>query len=178
MEDKTIKKLVAQAIKHLLYQDRWLLLHDLSEPSISHKLAEHLQLLFKEYNVDCEYNSNIARDDGIKRISILKDELRRAGLLKEKEEEELEKEFTERAILPDIIIHRRGSNADNLCIIEVKKETSKVSSDYDYLKLRAYTSVDMKNDLRYQMGIFIHFYIGEGFKYPLIMTFKMGEQEP
>lgn len=41
--------------------------------------------------------------------------------LQKREIADMEIEFAERQVFPDIIIHRRGSNENNLCIIEVKK---------------------------------------------------------
>jgi hypothetical protein len=61
------------AIEMFFSNDAWLLEKDLSERSITHKLAEYLQPLFLNYNVDCEYNGNVERGEGgRKRISILK----------------------------------------------------------------------------------------------------------
>lgn len=51
----------------LLKKDAYLLQHNLSERSITHKLGEYYQLLFPEWNVDCEYNKNLGE---IKKINI------------------------------------------------------------------------------------------------------------
>ncbi len=155
MNDQQIIEHINNALMSLFERDDWLIKQDLSEQSISHKLAEYLQPLFPDYNVDCEYNGNIDRPNGRKKISLVKQHLRDKGLLREVEENDLEKELTERATFPDIIIHKRGTNEFNLCIIEVKKNTSSVSSKYDYLKLEAYTTELIGNDLKYQLGIFI-----------------------
>lgn len=48
-----------QALNVLLRADGYLLANNLSERSITHKLAEHLQNLFFEWNVDCEFNRNL-----------------------------------------------------------------------------------------------------------------------
>lgn len=158
MENREIKKKVDIAIAMLFSNDRWLLENNLSEKSITHKLAEYLQSLFIDYNVDCEYNGNIENDNDRKKIYLLKENLERKGLLKAKEA--IDAEFPDRPVFPDIIIHRRGTNKFNLCIIEVKKSTSSVSFDYDDLKLKAYTSNDYGNDLKYKIGLFIEFITG------------------
>ena len=155
MEDKEIIDRVELANKMLFDNDNWLLKHNLSEQCITHKLAEYLQKIFTDYNVDCEYNGNIENDSERKKISIVKSELRKKGLLTEKEVEEIDKEFAERRVFPDIIIHRRGSNEFNLCIIEVKKSNSSISPEYDEIKLKSYTSDNFGNNLKYQLGIFI-----------------------
>ncbi|WNM18866.1 hypothetical protein [Flavobacterium capsici] len=180
MENEIILKNVESAINILLRDDNWLLKKDLSERSISHKLAEYLQPLFKDYNVDCEYNGDIDRENhqerelGRKRISTLRQNLQHYNLLTKENENEAEKELIERLVYPDIIIHRRGSNAHNLCIIEVKKSTSQVPFHYDQIKLKAYTTKNYRN-LNYQIGYFVKFVTGtEDYDY-LIREFQNGE---
>lgn len=156
MTDIQINKLLRQALEMLLKtSDSWLLENDLSEQSISHRIAFHLEGLFTDYNIDCEYNGDIERQNNKKAISILKNELHYFGLLRNKEASDLEKEFTTRAVFPDIIIHKRGTNEHNLCIIEVKKSTSTVPYDYDNIKLRSYTSDHYDNNLIYHLGVFV-----------------------
>lgn len=156
MEDIQIKNNVSKALDKLLEtNDSWLLKNDLSEQSISHRIAFHLDSLFQNFNVDCEYNGDIDKINNRKGISILKKELQKIGLLRDKEANDLEREFTERAVFPDIIIHTRGSNENNLCILEIKKSTSNVKFKYDFIKLRSYTSNYYGNNLKYQLGIFI-----------------------
>lgn len=43
----------------LLRQDAYLLKNITSERSITHKLGEHYQFVFNEWNVDCEFNRNL-----------------------------------------------------------------------------------------------------------------------
>lgn len=160
MDDGEIKKKVDIAIAVLFSNDRGLLENNLSEKSITHKLAEYLQSLFIDYNVDCEYNGNIENDNDRKKIYLLKKNLERKGLLKAKEANDTDAEFADRPVFPDIIIHRRGTNKFNLCIIEVKKSTSNISFDYDEIKLKAYTTEDYGNNLKYKIGIFIEFVAG------------------
>jgi len=45
----------------LLSYDGYLLENNVSERAITHKLAEHYQKLFPEWNVDCEYNRNLGK---------------------------------------------------------------------------------------------------------------------
>jgi hypothetical protein len=158
MEVEEIIEKINIAIGVLFSNDNYLLRHDLNEKSITHKLAEHLQQLFLGFNVDCEYNGDIDKGEGgRKRISVLKSDLDNKGLLKVREIMETDNEFADRQVFPDIIIHKRGFNTHNLCIIEVKKTTSIVSPDYDLIKLKAYTSDIYGNDLKYKIGIFIIF---------------------
>lgn len=158
MENKIVVETINKAIKTLFEKDFWLIEHDISEQSISHKLAEYLQPLFPDYNVDYEYNGNVDRDNGRKKIEILKSELKKANLLTDGETQ-LNQELIERAVFPDIIIHQRGTNDKNLCIIEVKKSTNNTSRNYDFIKLKSYTSTEYGNDLIYKLGLFINFRI-------------------
>jgi 5S rRNA maturation endonuclease (ribonuclease M5) len=133
---------IKNAISQLLNADRILLDEDNSERSITHKLAEHLQCEFKDFDVDCEYNRDAKSQDGIKRIGELEDEFAKClG----------KRRVKERRVYPDIIIHERRSRDQNRCIIEVKKTTSRQKDCYDLLKLRCYTG----GFLGYQLGVFI-----------------------
>lgn len=154
MTDQQIKQHLTDALATFHERDQWLLAHDVNEPCISHKLAEYLQDHFCNYHVDCEYNGNIHREGRRKRIILLKEELRQLGSIRPTEED---LNLIERLVYPDIIIHRRGSNSKNLCIIEVKKDTNTLPLYYDDIKLKAYTSTENGNDLKYQLGVFICF---------------------
>ncbi len=155
MEGLEIKERIKRALSAVLKYDLCLLQNDLNERTIAHKLATYLQCTFPEYYVDCEYNRNVLSDDGKKHIEILKNDLKKRGLLTEKEEK-INEVIIERLVYPDIIIHKRDTT-ENLCIIEIKKSTSKISNDYDKLKLECYTSSANGNDLKYELGVFIKF---------------------
>jgi len=45
----------------LIENDNYLLINDVSERAITHKLAEYYQNLFPKWNVDCEYNKNLGK---------------------------------------------------------------------------------------------------------------------
>jgi hypothetical protein len=159
MNDTEIVLNVKQALNNLVTYDPYLIQNDLSEQCITHKLAEHLQKYLSEYNVDCEYNRSVDEEYGKKKIKIIKEKLQDKGLLREGEKLDVEKEYTERAVFPDIIVHKRPTSDFNLCIIELKKSTSSVNDNYDQIKLEAYTSNVIGNNLKYQLGIFIKIYI-------------------
>ena len=173
MEDKHILEKIDLALAELLARDKFLLINDLSERSISHKLAEYLQTQFPDYNVDCEYNGSAADDYEKKKINIVREQLAEAGLLHDREMES-EGEVLIRSVFPDIIIHQRGSHDENLCIIEMKKSSSAVDHKYDYIKLQAYTSSVMGNVLKYQLGAFIEITVGDQPNYSVSMLFKDG----
>lgn len=125
------------SLEILLTNDSFLLQKVGSERSVAHKLAEYLQLLFLDWNVDCEYNRknlDIKVLDGIRECS--------------------EQRTTDR-VSPDIIIHRRNTN-ENLLVIEIKIAKDDLC---DIEKLKKFTF--SKGEYRYQLGLFIKFNLTE-----------------
>lgn len=51
--------LIIRSLRKLIKDDYYLLEKEVNERSVTHKLAEHLQLLSPEWNIDCEYNKNL-----------------------------------------------------------------------------------------------------------------------
>ncbi len=128
---------VALAVELLLQRDAALLIRDVNERAITGRLADYLRPHFPGWDVDCEYN----RDDHVvKRID-------------------------GRAVVPDIIVHRRGLR-ENLLAIEVKKSNTREDDDEDIQKLNAFRD----SHLHYQCGLFLKFLVGEGA--PGIMRFE------
>ncbi len=131
MEVANIKEKVNIALDILYSNDYYLIENNLHEQSISHKLAEYLQILFKEYNIDCEFNRRETTD--VKKATLSDNE--------------------EHIIKPDIIIHKRGTQRDNLLIIEIKKGIeNEVNNDIEKLK-------SMTGDgYGYKLGLFLELY--------------------
>jgi hypothetical protein len=127
---------VDQAIAQLLEKDTYLLEIDANERAISHRLGLYLQLLFKEWHVDCEYNRNLDNPKRLKTYKKFFDEYQRVWNIAETDPV---------TVFPDIIIHERGTR-NNLLIVEIKKTTSRISCEFDYFKLR---------EFKYQYG-YIH----------------------
>lgn len=149
---------VKKSIQKLLEKDAWLLKHDINERSITHKLAEYLQILFCDYNVDCEYNGNIDDESGRKKIDALSSQLKDYCVDITKNNCD---KYERRSVYPDIIIHKRGSNKNNLCILEVKKSSNsnRKYKNFDLYKLELFTS-DKEDSLKYNLGIYLEFNIG------------------
>ena len=94
---------------------------DVSERALSHHLACYLSQCFPEgFDVDVEYNRHLAEP---KRLNLPP---RRA----------LDRELRATTVFPDVIVHKRDSDATNLLVLEVKKPGEPL--DYDSLKLRAF----------------------------------------
>ncbi len=129
-----------KALFDFLKREKFLLEKGVNERSITHKLAEYLQREFQDYYVDCEYNR------------MLKDEIYITKNLKLEIKDTKSTDLKQTTVYPDIIIHKRGNNEDNLLVIEVKKEENNSSKDYDTNKLKAFT-----NQLNYKFGFFIEF---------------------
>ena len=117
----------------LFRNDLFLLQAHASERSIAHKLGEYLQILFPDWNVDCEYNLKGLNQkilDGISECS--------------------EQKRTDR-VFPDIIVHQRNKNV-NLLVIEMKHGAE---DPCDIEKLKRFTAVH--GEFGYKSGLFIGF---------------------
>lgn len=92
-----LQKLIEKSLDELYTKDSELIIRKVAERDIVHRFAHYFENNMSKtelvrYNVDCEYN----RDGyGIKQINGSN-------------------------IYPDFIIHKRGSNEDNLLVIEFK----------------------------------------------------------
>ena len=110
MDTKEIFQRFEESLTEFLKADHILLEINANERAISHKLAEHIQNQFPEWNVDCEYN-RVKYD--LKRVN---------GKL----------------VNPDIIVHHRKT-PDNLLVVEVKKSNNKISILKDIERLKNFT---------------------------------------
>jgi hypothetical protein len=119
---------VDQAIAKLFEEDNFLLQIDANERAISHRLGLYLQLLFTEWHVDCEYNRNLDQPKRLEQYEEFFDEEQRVWSIAETDPI---------TVFPDIIIHERGTS-NNLLVVEMKKTTSRVKNDFDYMKLEEF----------------------------------------
>ena len=178
MENKILKKNVKMALEIFRNKDFLLLENDVNEITINHKIAEYLGLMFKEMDVDIEYNrveDEVKYLSGFNEINI-KEWLLDSGNKKlffnlfnqkdiynlelvEKIENRIrsgliksEDNKLKKGIYPDIIIHKRNTDY-NLLAIEVKKSNnfSKDQVLYDIIKLVKYKA----GLLNYEYCLFI-----------------------
>ena len=101
MNKKECLKLIIDAIKSLIKNDENLIERKLKEECINHRLALYLEQLINNslnLSVDLEYDKNLENSKVI--CSKLNSKIK---------------------IRPDILIHQRNSNANNLIAIECKK---------------------------------------------------------
>lgn len=134
------------AVQTLFSNDSYLLEKRLNERSIAFKLAEYLQPLFNGYNVDSEYNGDAGKENDRKALEIAEGRIREIGIDPN--------EDNSYSISPDIIIHKRGFNTDNMVVIEVKKDTSQNRyKQFDLIKLEHLTIDYSGNHYNYRLGI-------------------------
>jgi len=131
-----VRDAVNTAVGRLLEEDRELLANDSNEQAITHRLAVHLGSVFPGWHVDCEYNRDM---ETVKRLKYRIDP---AG------------ELSDRAVVPDIIVHRRRTD-DNFLVIEVKKSTNPEPAFRDLSKLRAF-----REQLGYRNALFLRLATG------------------
>lgn len=107
-----------------------------SERATAHRLALHLDKKFPGWNVDCEYN----RDE-----QLTKKLMGIAGCNARKPTD---------IIVPDIIVHRRGSTGptNNLLVVELKRNTP--NDPCDTAKLELLTGA--RDHYQYQFGLYVN----------------------
>ncbi|MDD2384617.1 MAG: hypothetical protein PHN18_10545 [Sulfurospirillaceae bacterium] len=179
MTREILKESIEKALRELQHHDNHLLKNNGSERSIAHCLANHLQKIYADYHVDCEYNVNVDAANRRKEIILPADEIlrfRRSETNRNSIEVDDEIYYSV-SVYPDIIVHKRGRNDKNLIIFELKKSSSTVSYDYDKLKLCKYTGV-FERSLRYEYGVFIniHTKLDNGYKFE-VKIFENGEEK-
>lgn len=96
--------------------------NNLREEAISHQLACRMAYVFNEYDVDCEYSR---QPDGRHKQNDYGEDKR-----------------------PDIIIHKRGTNENNLALIEVKWDRNREDDTEKVTQFR---------NLQYAYGVVVRF---------------------
>jgi hypothetical protein len=124
MKPEYLKTIVESAVNTLMNQDSKLLENDSHEISIAFRLGLYLNEAFKNtsYNIDLEYNR----------------------LLDTKNP----KKLNGKNVRPDIIIHKRETDKDNLLVIEIKKSSNSQGQENDREKITQYIK-----ELNYQNGL-------------------------
>lgn len=135
LEPKELKKKVNLALDLFYENDSQLIEDKVQERAITHRFALYLEQLFKGYDIDCEYDKHGKLTKELEGIS----------------ECSLER-MTDR-ILPDILIHKRGNDSDNLVVFEIKSKTD--ANDCDIRKLELMTKKN--GQFNYSFGVFIKF---------------------
>jgi hypothetical protein len=115
---------VVRAVRRMMVDDAHLLLKDCSEMAVMHRIAVYLEADFYGWHVDVEYNR-----DGHNPKAAQFDVPDRS------------------LVVPDVLVHGRGTNDRNLVVIEAKKQSQRNTrgeaggrtlEEEDFDKLRAY----------------------------------------
>ena len=122
-----IEKRIKMALKILYIKDIYLIENNVEEIAITHKLGMYMENLFPGYDVDCEYNRITYKNGNL-----------------------APKKCNKHIVRPDIIVHKRGNNDDNLLALELKKNANNNQEKKDMDKLKNYIS-----ELGYSYGIYI-----------------------
>ena len=148
---REIERLLCDSIEELLTKDTWLLQNDVSERSITHKLAEYLQHRIPHLHVDCEYNRNATAGPHEPKTLLGVRQRARHAYAQARDDDDP----TGCSVYPDIIIHRRRTNNENLLVVEVKKDNRRYGGDLDRQKLAAFTQQGEENDYNFRYGAFV-----------------------
>lgn len=148
METTEILQRVEEAVEDLLINEKDILNRQLNERVLSNRLADYLRPLFEDFDVDAEYNGDIDKPNDRKALAIAKNRIEEIDYKPNKS--------SEYKLSPDIIIHERGTNENNLVVIEVKKDISPAKDkEYDLIKLEHLTINYSGNHYNYKLGIAI-----------------------
>jgi hypothetical protein len=130
------------------------------ECAIAHRLAVHLEEELRKrgypkkevpISVDCEYN----RHRGAIKQHAVKDKLRarveelKNRILKEHPKREGWYVFS---VFPDIIVHERGEDENNLLVLELKRASNDFDDELDKIKLRLFTKQGDEDGYDYILG--------------------------
>jgi len=141
---------IDSGIHELVNNEIDILQRGLNELNLNGHLRGYLRPLFPNFDVDPEYNGDILKENDRKALDIAKNRMLEIGI-----------EPNERnnyPLTPDIIIHKRNSNEQNLVVIEIKKDNNnRKNKDFDLLKLEHMTIDYMGNHYNYKLGVAIIF---------------------
>jgi hypothetical protein len=148
-----IKDIIAKiniSISEVIKNDISILERGLNEEIISNAISHYLKPLFQGYDVNAEYNGDVQNEGDRKKIIV--DRRRILEIKKKSNKNNIYK------LSPDIIIHKQGTNDENLVIFEVKKDTHEpIGKEYDLIKLEHMTINYLENHYNYKLGVAIIF---------------------
>ena len=153
MRDKIVK-----AVNEFIENDVDLLNLNAHEQAVSHRLGVYLEEAFEaeNLNVDCEYNKHLEEPKKINLYDLDSEECKSCkcescnfvinGNISE---------IPERGFRPDILVHSRSNDDNNLIAIEIKKDKE---CPFDKAKLRALTKLRAdEGEYEYDLGVFVWF---------------------
>jgi hypothetical protein len=126
-----LKGMVNGALNRLYKQDQELLEFTVNERSVVFRFGLYFAEIlssssFSGYNLDCEYNRNMGKP---KRTNKFPD-----------------------GVIPDVLLHRRNSNDENILVLEFKGYWNKSDRGNDHKKITEFTSQAEDNQYKYGLG--------------------------
>ena len=140
---------VKEAVDLFLRETPNLLDFNAHEQSMSHRIAFYLERRFADLNVDCEYNKHLS---GAKELIVQENRYKHCSCASCHKRTAQHTEMAEVFFRPDIVVHERGSDSQNLVAIEIKKKDYCL---FDQAKLMALTKLD--GEYHYKLGVFACF---------------------
>ena len=116
MNINDVTRKLDEAIHHLIEREYNILKRGLNELNLNGHLTKYLTPLFEGYDVDPEYNGDVKKIRDRKELEIAKGRMREIGIDPNNDDK-----YT---LTPDIIIHTRNTNDNNLLVLEIKKDSN------------------------------------------------------
>jgi hypothetical protein len=105
--------------------------------------------------VDCEYNRHLAGEKSFAERA----EDRIKEIVKKARRRELEADqdgFYVFSVAPDIVVHQRRTDVNNLLVVELKKRSNPETENYDRLKLELFTKSRLNDEgYGYKFGAWV-----------------------
>jgi len=135
-----------------------------SERAIGYRLAFYLESEMRSMGlasdvgplaVDCEYNRHGAKLKTLGVEQRLKNIVEKARNKKWGEPDGDDDDFYVFSVAPDIVVHQRKTDINNLLVVEIKKRSNPESEEYDDLKLKLFTESKYDEGYGYKLGAWI-----------------------
>lgn len=123
MEASEVRNRLHAAMIELAEKEGHLFASNAAERSFAARLAMHLQALFPKHHVDADYN----------RVGALAKRVLLPPECKGRRDSD-----GKSLASPDVIVHRRGADGQNLLVVEMKKNTNPDRGNCDRLRLSAF----------------------------------------
>lgn len=143
MNQTEAKNVLQTALETLRQSDLETFGEDVGERPIMFRIAYYMMLQIEDggpLHVDCDYNRNI---DAVKQLLPVKEEtFPEAG-----------DRVKAPRFFPDIVVHKRRDDTENVLVCEIKKAGNSRGGDEDRKRLQTLTRAD--GYFRYKLGAFI-----------------------
>lgn len=133
-----------------------------SERAIAYRLAFYLESEMRSMDlvtdvgplvVDCEYNRHGGKLKTLgveQRLKYIVEKARN-----KKWDESDDDDFNVFSVAPDIVVHQRRTDTNNLLVVEIKKRSNPEPEDYDDLKLKLFTETKHDEGYGYKFGAWV-----------------------